>query len=409
MLILLAGCLYIPESKVDGRVSGDSAAPVVARWYRDGDGDGSGDGSGADGSFVDAVEAPAGYVANAWDCDDGNSGDPVWVDANAASPGNGGITDPVWTIANGINGSVGCVRVRAGTYRENVTTGGKNLDILGVDGAAATTIQGIAQASVLTIEGTETVTLAGVTLMDGLGDLSSSTLPYYLGGAVDIYNSTLTLNDVVLSGNAASTGGAIFGKDASLHMHNVRFVQNAASEDGGALALDTCTTDGSDVTFLDDSAADAGAVWVQAGSLALSGVVMDADRGTDGVDGLYANGAAVTLTSGTFVDLNAALTLAVSDAKLDDLIFASTTAAVQATDLGAFSMQYSDTTTATVSGVSGDGTGNIMADPAFTRFSVGGDGSEDDLSLAAGSPCIDAGDPAVVGADGATSDMGAYP
>ena len=51
--------------------------------------------------------------------------------------------------------------------------------------------------------------------------------------------------------------------------------------------------------------------------------------------------------------------------------------------------------------------GNISADPLYTDVS-GADATTWDLSLGAGSPAIDAGDPATLDTDGSTADLGAY-
>jgi hypothetical protein len=51
--------------------------------------------------------------------------------------------------------------------------------------------------------------------------------------------------------------------------------------------------------------------------------------------------------------------------------------------------------------------GNVEVDPLYTDTSPA-DGRDWDLHLAAGSSCIDAGDPALLDVDGTTSDIGAY-
>ncbi len=52
--------------------------------------------------------------------------------------------------------------------------------------------------------------------------------------------------------------------------------------------------------------------------------------------------------------------------------------------------------------------GNIDADPMFVSYSAFTSSDTWDLSLQAGSPCIDAGNPAILDADGSVSDMGYY-
>jgi hypothetical protein len=52
--------------------------------------------------------------------------------------------------------------------------------------------------------------------------------------------------------------------------------------------------------------------------------------------------------------------------------------------------------------------GNISTNPTFTAVSDDGDPYNDDWSLDASSPAVDAGDPSLVDPDGSTADMGAY-
>jgi hypothetical protein len=51
--------------------------------------------------------------------------------------------------------------------------------------------------------------------------------------------------------------------------------------------------------------------------------------------------------------------------------------------------------------------GILDADPLYTDTS-GSDPADWDLTLSTGSPCVDAGDPAILDADGSASDVGGF-
>lgn len=413
---LLPGCVYIPESAVLDRVKpGDTGGDTggedtadtagVGPWYRDVDGDGSGDPA----EVSDAAMRPEGYVGNAWDCVDSDPTEPVWV-APGTHPGVGTLADPMTSIQAAILVAEHCVRIRAGTYVENLTTGGKSIEIEGVDGAASTVVSGAGEASVFTELGTETVTLTGLTLTGGTGTLSSVTLPYYVGGGIEVDHSTLRLIDMVISGNSASSGGGMSCSDATVSMTNVQFVDNQADDAGGILQVrGTLTGDG---VLLAGNTAKlyGGAAELREGTAELTNLTVNANGGQDGTDGVYAASmVSLALVDVTFLDHDTALEISAGTTAVTNAIF-SAVKLIQITDPVAVSFRYSDTFGTSLEGVAlGDGKGNLDADPMFTDFTGDGDWTNDDLTLLLGSPCLDAGDSTLMDEDGSVSDMGAAP
>ena len=103
LFLLLSGCLYISDQDVLDRLgditgddtgdTGDTGTPPVGGWYPDLDADGSGDAS----SKAQDDEL-TGYVQNAWDCDDADMTEPVWVASDGVVSGIGSL------VSHGQNG-----------------------------------------------------------------------------------------------------------------------------------------------------------------------------------------------------------------------------------------------------------------------------------------------------------------
>lgn len=412
LLLLVPACLYIPASAVDERLADprrDDTAPVddtgtppsTGAWYVDADGDGSGDPTS---KSVDVQTA--GYVQNAWDCDDADVTEPVWAAPDGMQSGVGTLADPLAAVGDAIKVASTCVRIRAGEYHEALTTGGKPLDIAGVDGTDATTLVGPGDGPVFTVQGAETDTLSGVTITGGTGLLASETDLYYEGGGIYVYGSKLTLNDVVLKGNTASTGGGIASGFSTLVLNNVRLEDNEAYY-GAGMAITGGYVEAHGLQLVGNQGGFATAAGLTDTTAQLVDVLVNADRSTEGLDGILAQGTTLTLTNATFFDLDVALNVPDGTATLDNVIFHNVGTGVAGGASTVFTVSYSDSSGATFSGVEFTGTGNIAADPSFVAASANGDASDDDLTLVAGSPCIDAGDPALLDPDGTRSDMGA--
>ena len=212
-------------------------------WYRDYDVDTYGSAS----STTTGCTVPAGYVANDDDCDDYSAtaypgAADTWYDGvdsdcagdsdydadldGFASDAYGGTdcddTDAArypgsmtWTVpgdATTIQGAIdlACtldrIEVSAGDYVENVNFDGKDVDLVAVDGADLTTIDG-------DFNGDPAVTMNG-------GRLEAFTVTGALspnGGGVYVYNAdSVELIDLVVEGNLATThGGGIYLSNVS--------------------------------------------------------------------------------------------------------------------------------------------------------------------------------------------------
>lgn len=112
--------------------------------------------------------------------------------------------------------------------------------VLSIEGPGADklTLDGAAAHRIFNAKG-ENVSLSGMTLRNGLGqDGNASSLSNSIGGAL-VNRDLLTLKDMVISGNTAELGGAIYNaKGAELHLQNVILggeSANEATRSGGAI------------------------------------------------------------------------------------------------------------------------------------------------------------------------------
>ena len=225
------------DSLIDDADSSTSGEPT---WYSDDDGDGYGGGSG-----TVACTQPGGTYSTSDDCDDADAdispaasevcdGEDNDCDRGTAEDGMvhlfQGATVTDISAAWNLNGTsvvsytlpdTGTINVCAGTYAVRLTSVGltsKSVNIIGIDGAAATTLTGLNTAgSVLTVSEASTYThqiyAQGLTLTGGRGTGSGGN--YYGGGAIVISQNDsttttdLTLEDCVVTGNQANYGGGV--------------------------------------------------------------------------------------------------------------------------------------------------------------------------------------------------------
>jgi predicted outer membrane repeat protein len=191
----------------------------------------------------------------------------------------------------------------------------------------------------------------------------------------------ITVYDIWLEGNTADDGAGLcvdrvyrdpedvggqeeYYQDTILELKNLVFTDNEASDDGGA-------------------------VYVRAGDVDITNVVMDGNSGP-GVAALAVKGSTVTLNNAIVSDNSGGPALYVEDT--DD----------GAGSLGVtYSNLYDNSSVAVGLDDPRGSDGNIDDDPDF-------DTSAGDFSLQGSSPCVDAGDPALTDPDRSRSDMGAY-
>ena len=198
------------------------------------------------------------------------------------------------------------------------------------------------------------------------------------GGAMSFDNSPyrISLRRLVFEGNTAVDGAAIctdlvyrdpdevggqenYYQDTVLDLASLLFIDNAASDDGGAL-------------------------YFKAGVVDIRNITID---GGGGYGAIAVKGSPVTMTSSIISDFDG-YGMIVEDS--------------DPSGVGTLDVSYSDIwDTDGVNGMSNPvgSDGNISENPDYTG----------DLELSSGSPCIDAGDPSGPSdADGSRADMGAY-
>ena len=425
----------------------------TSTYYADADGDSYGD---AD-EPRDACEAPPGYVDNDIDCDDTDSGEPVHADAETGSAaGSGSMANPLDSLQDAIDMANVCVFAMPGTFNEDIDFGGKDIIVMGVDGAENTFIEGTGDSSVVTFASGESsgAVLTGFTIMGGSGTvettvetdgsscsstITTTTYRYY-GGGLYVDGASPTLYDLIVTDNSlpaysysnpdASTfnyvysyGGGAFIGDATPDTWNIIFASNYADNGGGLYVNSSSTVDGTWFVVDGNSASGGGGI-TTAGETTLANSVVVNNTATE--SGGSTGGAGVNIIDGTtwlnyttawgndgsssvYVDTGSGLGLwnSILGSNNDGYVVNGNTGA-------SLSASYSDV----YGGYSGEygsvftdptgSDGNVSSNPLFTTFSDDGDYSNDDLTLSAGSPCEDAGDPAESDADGTAADMGAY-
>jgi len=341
------------DNDCDGDVDEDLTS---ATWYADNDGDGYGDPD----ATQDACEQPTGFVDNDYDCDDGDSGEPVHVSETGATwskgsksldsgvidsgagetgapSGAGTVDDPFDWIQEGIDAANVCVFVFAGTYEENIDFNGKDILVWGVDGAENTTIDGTGDGPTVTFENGESsdAILNGFTITGGTGEASEdsatidcgsaetcTTYTYtYAGGGIYVNSASPTLQSLIVSDNTLPDysytelsdtedsyvysygGGAWFGSSSSV-LTDVWFVDNSADEGGGIYVDDGSSIDLTHSGFNGNSAATGGGASA-GGALTMLNSVFVNNSTADSGDSY--GGAAVDVGTGLFYSTNLTL------------------------------------------------------------------------------------------------------
>lgn len=209
------------------------------------------------------------------------------------------------------------------------------------------------------------VTLAGCTFLDNFATT---------GGGINLFpGNELRATDCTFVRNAACSGGGInLWDDVRALVERCRFERNGnrgscgVGSGGGGIKLFKATLELTNSVFVADSRSD---LWIESG------------------------GNATVAGSTFFNNTVAALTVANGSLRLDHCIaWGAVASQLFVGASGSVAASHSDVR---MGGAVLPGTGNIEADPLLVNPGMG------DVHLGAGSPCIDAGDPAlvVVGAD----------
>jgi hypothetical protein len=348
-----------PDTDVEDTDVGDTDCDEVP-WFEDGDADGFGD----PGSRVDACERPGeGWIARGGDCDDTNGA----VHPDAAEVCDDGLDNDCdgaqetgcdgcdWhvpgdfpriagALSSAVAGDVICVA--AGTYTENLTFRAADVELVG-EGADLTVIDGGAKGPVITIDqgnGPATV-VRGFTIRNGAAKSGA----YAGGGGVHVVDSSPTLRELVLSGNAdagigltrssslvedcevtdntyATRGGGmnVYGAGAPV-VRRTRFTGNTGLY-GGALHVESTDLVVEDVWIEGNTANYGGAIEVSSATLTVSGAAFLENTG--GYSGFYATLSTVALDHVVFLGnvhtSGGAAYLSQSDATIAWAVFAGT-------------------------------------------------------------------------------------
>ena len=433
------------DNDCDGETDND---PVDGDWYApDADGDGFGYGD-------DLILACSG-VDNVLDCDDEDPAEPQVADVNATGFATGSISAPWDSIQTAIDSANDCVVVYPGTYDEAIDFSGKSLKVVSVAGPARTIIDassaGDAAVTIATGEGSGTL-LRGFTITGGTGGASETSTSRscgsgitcteyyttYCGGGVYVSDTSPDLEALIIIGNtlpAASTttsgydtyyvysfGGGLCLMNSTAALSGLSVFENDADQ-GGALFVDEDSVIDLEHAYLaSNSATDGGGIAVDGGQLVLRNVVAawnSAD--SEGGGALIADGT-LDMTNATLGGGSApsggGLSLSGTGAAtvLNTIIYGSSSgvgvlAESTATYTSAYSNVYGNAD-GEYSGVTDPtGTdGNLSEDPTFTDVTDDGSYSNDDWSLSAASPSLDAGHPApeYEDEDGSRNDQGAF-
>ncbi|MFZ5480135.1 MAG: right-handed parallel beta-helix repeat-containing protein [Myxococcota bacterium] len=331
MILLFAGChAYLDLPGDDRAKAGDTAAPdsdgsgetgtppdtgCDVLWFADADADGFGDAT----SGVDACVAPEGYVGDATDCDDADAGVSPGSEedcTNLRDDDCDGATDEecpgcdtlvptdVATIQAAIDAAVDgeVVCVLSGTYEETLDFLGKAIEVVGVEGAEATTLDANGAGSTVSFvggEGAGTV-LSGFTLTGGVSNL---------GGCVRVEGGGPTLKDLVLTGcqapEAWGGGGGMYLDGATSSISRVE-IKNCTAENGfgGGIRIEGGSVVLDDVTLHDNFAHYyGGGLYVVEGVLTFTGGTVEANAVEVGYGGgIWLDSVSIALSSITIAD-----------------------------------------------------------------------------------------------------------
>ncbi|MDZ7704659.1 MAG: choice-of-anchor Q domain-containing protein [Trueperaceae bacterium] len=256
---------------------------------------------------------------------------------------------------------------------------------------------------------TSATVIDGVTVTAGQADRS---FPDYPGGGMLNDSSSPTLTNITFSGNTATDGGAMYNRFSSPTLTNVTFSGNTASSDGGAMYNDSSSPTLTNITFSGNTATDGGAMYnYDDSATTLTNVTFSGNSASNDGGAMYndenIDESSPTLTNVTFSGNMAsrdggAMYNYESGPTLTNVILWGNTATNSGSQIsqdGTLTINYSiveggDTGLENSTAFS-SGTGNSDADPLFTDADGPDDtlGTlDDDLSLQACSPAIDAGD-----------------
>ncbi|MES2638884.1 MAG: putative metal-binding motif-containing protein [Myxococcota bacterium] len=188
----------------------------------------------------------------------------------------------------------------AGTYYTRLVASSDTTDIVGVYGAEETTLQnGAATSPVVTVTN-GSVLLSGFTITGGKGGSG------YGGGVLDNVTTALAapnleIEDCVITGNTATNGGGVaaYGTLAWVKLTRTTVEGNTATTNGGGVHAIL----GADLTLVDsviqdNTASDGGGVFLDDGTLTMTGTDVLSNDASDDGGGLFIDTGTASCSSG---------------------------------------------------------------------------------------------------------------
>lgn len=282
LTLLTFGC----TPKIAG-VDGELGEP--ADIGTDGDDGSDGVSDGDDGGEVDADGD--GYTAED-DCDDddpdanpdaeevfdGTDNDcDGWVDEVEV------CDEPDATLQEVIDASPdgATLLICAGTWDELLDLSDRELMLVGVEGAESTTISGGGEGVPLTVSGDAEVTVMGLTLADGVGEL---------GGGASCRGANLHFIDAVVRDSEATRGGGIYARSCELIVETSLVADNVATEQGGGVYAEECSGGFFDSSVDGNLGLEGGGAFLFGGSIEVSGGGFTANEATTTDESTWGSG-----------------------------------------------------------------------------------------------------------------------
>ena len=223
------------------------------------------------------------------------SGDEIWVQAGIHYPGPAGNRLATFALKSGValyGGFAGTENSRdERNWQTHITVLSGDIDrndITDANGVVTTTahITGTNAYHVVTAEDVDgTAVLDGFFITAGKAD---GPYPHSFGGGMYTYSGTLTLRNIIFSGNSAHGGGGICNYYSSPTLTNVTFSGNSASGHGGGMYNFNGSPTLMDVTFSGNSASGHGGGMYNSGksSPMLTNVIFSGNSADSG-GGMY--------------------------------------------------------------------------------------------------------------------------